>query len=208
MKYTEYSEYVDEWKDLEENEDYQINKFGTIKNKINGRLSFGSIKVDGYLYHRLIKYKDGKKILKDYKTHTLVAKYFIPNPESKVFVKHKDGDITNPIYTNLEWGDKIKKVNISKGGYPVCEYDIDGNLIRVWKSCGMVALIYPISRIAIYNACKEEGVTAYGRQWKLLRDTDGAKIEKLTIENWRKYNIKKKSFNYNVGIPSKCLYKK
>ena len=53
----------------------------------------------GYL--RVYLYKNGKR--KHHKVHRLVAHAFIPNPESKGQINHKDGNKQNNSVTNLEW---------------------------------------------------------------------------------------------------------
>jgi hypothetical protein len=53
----------------------------------------------GYL--RVYLYKNGKR--KHHKIHRLVAKAFIPNPNNKPQVNHKDGNKKNNSITNLEW---------------------------------------------------------------------------------------------------------
>lgn len=52
-----------------------------------------------YLYVSLSKQGEVKK----YFVHQLVAETFIPNPENKPQVNHKDGDPQNNKASNLEW---------------------------------------------------------------------------------------------------------
>lgn len=53
----------------------------------------------GYCYVRL--YKDG--VWKDFSVHRLVASHFIPNPNNKSEVNHKNGDKADNCVDNLEW---------------------------------------------------------------------------------------------------------
>lgn len=59
----------------------------------------GSIDNTGYVRVSLIK--DGKN--KKFLLHRLVAQTFIPNPENKPQVNHKDGNKLNNNESNLEW---------------------------------------------------------------------------------------------------------
>ena len=80
---------------------YQIGSCGNIKNKNNGKIKvpFDRNRV-GYI--RAILF-DGHGNKKRYFVHRLVAQAFIPNPENKPQVNHKDGDRTNNCVGNLEW---------------------------------------------------------------------------------------------------------
>ena len=93
------------WKDIEGYQGiYQVSSLGKVKS-----LNFNHAKKekilkpfsnkDGYLRVNLCK--EGKS--KQYLVHRLVAKVFIPNPENKPEVNHKDEDKTNNKVENLEW---------------------------------------------------------------------------------------------------------
>ena len=74
---------------------YFINSDGNIKN-IDGKLMKQSIDRDGYKRIRLGKCKERC-------VHRLVSIIFIPNPENKPLVHHKDKNRQNNQISNLEW---------------------------------------------------------------------------------------------------------
>jgi len=75
-----------------------IDRNGIVKN-INGRISNLGRK-EGY--QRIVFYIDGVKG-RGFSVHRLVAQAFIPNPENKPMVNHKDGIKYNNKLDNLEW---------------------------------------------------------------------------------------------------------
>ena len=86
------------WKDISGFEGmYKISNLGNIKSfkrKITKILKHAT-DTAGYKYVCL----SGK----NYSIHRLVACYFIPNPENKPEVNHKDGDKANYSIDNLDW---------------------------------------------------------------------------------------------------------
>lgn len=94
------------WKDIRGYKgSYQISNLGRVKSlpkKYTPREKIlkGGMVPDGYLTVTLYP---TRKVKKTHYIHILVASHFIPNPEKKRDVNHKDGIKTNNEESNLEW---------------------------------------------------------------------------------------------------------
>ncbi len=89
----------EEWRDIPGYEGrYQASNLGRIRSKERGLLS-PFLSRGGYLIATILR--DGKR----YGTgaHRLVATAFIPNPENKPQINHKNGDKLDNRPENLEW---------------------------------------------------------------------------------------------------------
>lgn len=83
---------------------YQINSDGLVKSlaKRGGKLHDCILKpISQNGYHRVCLSKNGKKSY--FFIHRLIALYFIPNPENKPFINHKNGVRNDNRIENLEW---------------------------------------------------------------------------------------------------------
>jgi hypothetical protein len=107
---------------------YQVSDLGRVKSlRFNKEiiLKFG-VDWSGYLLVNL--FKNG--IPKNMKAHRLVALTFIPNPENKLEVNHKDGIKTNNNIENLEWSTRAENclhawgVGLSKGNSRLKESEV------------------------------------------------------------------------------------
>jgi hypothetical protein len=88
------------WKKIKQNENYSINELGEVRNDLTGALKKAYTNAaNGYNYVDLWAGNKSTKCA----IHRLLAEAFIPNPDGKPTVDHKDGDRQNNSLQNLRW---------------------------------------------------------------------------------------------------------
>ncbi len=120
---------------------YMVSSMGRIRSLRNGRILKGGLDSDGY--RTVLLYPEtGKR--KNVRWHRLVAEHFIPNPENKPQVNHKDGNKDNNQVDNLEWVTAQENVrhshdtglsDFSFNNKPVAKIDVrTGEVLKVYPS--------------------------------------------------------------------------
>lgn len=120
-----------EWKEIKGYEGYyEVSTEGKIRS-VNRTIKKGEVfisrksqEMKTFLtngYERVSLNKEGKR--KKFMVHRLVAETFIPNPENKKEVNHKDANKLNNSVGNLEWVTKLENMRHAE----------DNNLIRRTK---------------------------------------------------------------------------
>lgn len=176
------------WKDIAGYEGlYQVSNFGRVKSL--GRIDRFNKKWDariliphcvGKNYLAVGLCKDG--VVKSRRVHRLVAEAFIPNPQGKPQVNHKDGNKGNNFASNLEWSTNSEnQIHARKTGLNcltknnrVHSKAVDycnrhtGEVIGTFPSIAEAARVAAIPGSNISFCCKQQFMryTAAGYAWK------------------------------------------
>ena len=98
----------------------------------------------------------------------LVARAFVPNPECRRWVRHKDGDRTNNAASNLEWCDE--KEEARRGRRPMVRWikawNLDGDPVGAWGSVRDASEATGAKQDAIRAALAGRRRTAGGLLWR------------------------------------------
>lgn len=131
---------------------------------------------DGYKKVSLSSHLKTKRV----SVHRLVGEAFIPNPENKPVINHKDNVKDNNNVSNLEWATisenskhyyDLVKPNLKN--HPSCsqrigQYDKEGKLIQIYPSANEASRQTGISNTTIRKVCRgeEHYNSAGGYIWK------------------------------------------
>lgn len=167
------------WKDIEGYEGlYKISNYGRVKSFYGKRgKSVRILKPSsaGSGYSQVHLWKDGE--MSRVYIHRLVANSFIPNPENKPEVNHRDEDKRNNYFENLEWSTREENVNwgtaiergISTQGNSVEQYSLEGKLINTFLSVRKADKETGINQSSIVKVCLGKQATAGGYKWRYVK---------------------------------------
>ena len=181
--------YEELWKPVKGYEGlYEVSNYGNVRGlATRTHNGYGSFIKSGKLL-RPTTDKDGYLVVglrdrgrnKTAKVHRLVAEAFIPNPNGFLQINHKDEDKSNNCVSNLEWctntynlnyghrsekaGKTLRHVMKSKKLY---QFDLDGNLLRIWPSIHEMQRQLGFSRSNVKNCAMGNYKQSYGYKWIL-----------------------------------------
>lgn len=194
------------WRDIKGFENkYQISNYGRVKSlvrnkRLNNQIRKTTISNEGY--EKIVL--TNKKYTKTFYIHRLVAETFIPNPKKLKEVNHKDEIKTNNYVENLEWCTRKYNINYGKrnnkssntlkennyNSKQIFQYDLNGKLIKKWKSVTEAANFLKINKSILSNICNKNMSFYNGFYWSFIQEDKKIIIAKINILN-NKNNILK-----------------
>lgn len=155
---------------------YDVSNTGNIySHRLKRNLVLSKDKI-GYV--RIGLQKTDRKSCKFYFVHRLVAEAFVPNPEHKPQINHKDENKTNNHANNLEWCSCVENMNWGTRNQRIGTSNTNNPLTSKRVVCVDTCKIYPsiaeasrqlkIGAANISACCRGRRKVAGGLKWQLI----------------------------------------
>ena len=162
---------------------YMISNHGNFYSIESNKLITPRVDKHGYLLVRIYVYGEEHTCL----VHRLVAEAFIPNPENKPEVNHKDGDKSNNYDWNLEWvtskenKEHAKKHGLTKFLYGEDKPNTNYTNAQVKETCKLlernelnyheISEVTGVSVHDIYSICSKVAWTCISKDYDIDNHT-------------------------------------
>jgi len=202
------------WNKIEGYENYEVSTFGNVRNiKTNNLLRLS--KKGNYYY---IGLTDKNKNRKLFRVHRLVCMTFIPNPDNKTEVNHKDKNGLNNNVINVEWNSHQENcIHRSKGvknsnnrNIKVHKLNLENKIIDTYNSMEEAAKWLVDNKLSInFNSAKsvicvsvKNNKVGYGFIWK--------RAEQINLDNeeWIEIILDNKCTGYFISSLGRIKNKK
>lgn len=145
---------------------YAVTSCGKVWSYKNQKFLKPDVKTNGYL--RVDLCKDGQK--KKYYVHRLVGEAYIPNPEGKPQINHKDENKSHNYIANLEWVTAKENCNYGTRNQRLRKSVYCVELDKVFESVLDAAKNTKAKQSAISNCLAGRYKTAGGYHWKYAEE--------------------------------------
>lgn len=165
--------------------DYSVSDEGLVRNDKTNYILKNSIQ-QGYCHVTIYINKKAKRM----RVHRLVAEAFIPNPDNKPYVNHKDGIRSNNKIDNLEWTTPSENTQhaVDTGLFlptrekSIIQYSLNGEKLNEFKSIMEAGRLTNSIPEKIVLCCQLKRKTHNNYQWRYKED----EVEKLQqVEEYR-----------------------
>ena len=180
---------------------YSVNNIGEVRNdKTNKLLSLST----EYEY-KVASISLGHGFMKRKRVHRLVAEAFIPNPENKPYVNHKDGIRYHNNVENLEWvtpsENALHAVETGLIGFQkgraVRQYNLQGEWLMSFDSVSEAARQTGTQQSKITDCCKGNRKTAGEYQWR-YDDLNLELLPSVPVPSCKKKKVAQYDLNNNL----------
>lgn len=162
---------MEQWKvvEIEEGKQIKVSNRGNVMNPVTGEIINQHKATIGYMQVNIFN--------KQLYIHRLVAEAFIPNPDNKKQVNHKDADKTNNNVENLEW--VTQKENLEHAR----KLELNKAIGREW---GRKVIDTETGEVfeSITAAAKKMNMSYSGMSNWIIRGTRGARFQFIEDKKW------------------------